>query len=187
MFFSYQLIIHFGYIESFLLLHGFSLVAVSRGFSLLQCTDFSLQWLLLLQRSGSGAHGLQQLRLTGSRAWAQQLWCTGLPALQHVGSSQTRDQTYVPCIDRWILNCWTTREVHIYLFQLVFLFPSFPISGFLDSSVGKESACNAGDPGSIPGLGRSPGERIGYPLQYSCASLMAQLVKDLPTMWETWV
>ena len=45
--------------------------------------------------------------------------------------------------------------------------------GFPDSSVGKESACNAGDPGSIPGLERSPGEGIGYPLQYSWASLVA--------------
>ena len=35
-------------------------------------------------------------------------------------------------------------------------------------SDGKKSACNAGDPGSIPGSGRSPGERNGYPLQYSC-------------------
>ena len=43
--------------------------------------------------------------------------------------------------------------------------------GFPDSSVGKESACNAGDPSSIPGSGRSPGEGIGYPLQYSRASL----------------
>ena len=60
-------------------------------------------------------------------------------------------------------------------------------SGFPDSSVGKESSCNAGDPGSIPGLGRSPGERIGYPLQYSWASLVAQLVKNLPAMRETWV
>ena len=59
--------------------------------------------------------------------------------------------------------------------------------GFLHSSVGKESTCNAGDPGSIPGLGRSPGEGIGYPLQYSWASLVAQLVKNLPAMWETWV
>ena len=59
--------------------------------------------------------------------------------------------------------------------------------GFPGSSVGKESACNAGDPGSMPGLGRSPGEGIGYPLQYSWASLMAQLVKNLPAMWETWV
>ena len=59
--------------------------------------------------------------------------------------------------------------------------------GFLDSSVGKESVCNAGDPGSIAGSGRSPGEGIGYPLQYSWASLVAQLVKNLPAMWETWV
>jgi len=58
---------------------------------------------------------------------------------------------------------------------------------FLDSSVGKESVCNAGDPGSIPGLGRPAGEGIGYPLQYSLASLVAQLVKNLPAMQETWV
>ena len=59
--------------------------------------------------------------------------------------------------------------------------------GFPDSSVGKESTCNAGDPGSIPGSGRSPGEGIDSPLQYSWASLVAQLVKNLPAMWETWV
>ena len=59
--------------------------------------------------------------------------------------------------------------------------------GFPDGSDGKESACNAGDPGSIPGSGRSPGEGISYPLQYSWAPLVAQLVKTLPTMWETWV
>ena len=57
--------------------------------------------------------------------------------------------------------------------------------GFPDSSVCKESACNAGDPGSIPGLGRSAGERIGYPFQFSWASLVAQLVKNLPAMWVT--
>ena len=50
--------------------------------------------------------------------------------------------------------------------------------GFPDSSVGKESACNADNPGSIPGLGRSPGEGIGYPFQCSWASLVAQLVKN---------
>ena len=55
------------------------------------------------------------------------------------------------------------------------------------SSVGKESACNAGDPGLIPGSGRSPGEVIGYPLQYFGASLVAQMVKNLPAVWETWV
>ena len=60
-------------------------------------------------------------------------------------------------------------------------------SGFPDSSVGKESTCNAGEPGLIPGLGRSTGEGISYPLQYSRASLVAQLVKNLPAMRETWV
>ena len=59
--------------------------------------------------------------------------------------------------------------------------------GFPDSSVGKETTCNAGDPSSIPGLGRSIGEGIGYPLQYSWASLVAQLVKNLPAIRETWV
>ena len=59
--------------------------------------------------------------------------------------------------------------------------------GFPGGSAGKESACNAGDPSSIPGSGRFSGEGIGYPLQYSWASLVAELVKNLPAMWETWV
>ena len=58
---------------------------------------------------------------------------------------------------------------------------------FPHSSVGKESICNAGDPGSISGLGSSPGEGIGYPLQYFWASLVAQLVKNPPAMQGTWV
>ena len=57
--------------------------------------------------------------------------------------------------------------------------------GFLYGSAGKESACNAGDSSSIPGSGSSAGEGIGYPLQYSWASLVAQLVKNLPAMQET--
>ena len=60
-------------------------------------------------------------------------------------------------------------------------------SGFPHSSVVKESACNAGDTGLIPGSGRSSEERIGCPLQYSWASLVAQLVKNLPAMRKTWV
>ena len=59
--------------------------------------------------------------------------------------------------------------------------------GFPDSSAGEESACNAGDPSLIPASGRSPGEGIGYPFQYSWASLVAQTVKNLPAMQETWV
>ena len=58
---------------------------------------------------------------------------------------------------------------------------------FLDSSVGKESACNAGDLSSIHGSGRSTGEGIGYPFQYSWASFVAQLIKSLPAVQETWV
>ena len=57
--------------------------------------------------------------------------------------------------------------------------------GFPGSSAGKESACNARDPGLIPGSARSPGEGIGYSLQYSWASLVAQLVKNLPAMRES--
>ena len=59
--------------------------------------------------------------------------------------------------------------------------------GFPGSSAGKESTCNAGDPSSIPGWGRSHGEGTGYPLQYSWASLVAQRVKSLPAIQETWV
>ena len=58
---------------------------------------------------------------------------------------------------------------------------------FPDSSVGKESSCNVGEPGSILGLGKSTGEGIGYPFWYSWASLVAQLVKNPPAIWETWV
>ena len=57
------------------------------------------------------------------------------------------------------------------------------MKGFPDSSVGKESACNTSD---LPGLGRSAREGIGYPPQYSWVSLVAQLIKNLPTMQETW-
>ena len=63
--------------------------------------------------------------------------------------------------------------------------------GFPDSSVGKEPACNVGDPGLIPGSGRSTGGGISYPLQYSWASLVAQLVKNLPAIqilqFSSWV
>ena len=59
--------------------------------------------------------------------------------------------------------------------------------GFPGGSCGKESNWNAGNPNQILGSGRSPGEGIGHPLQYSWVSLVAQMVKNLPAMWETWV
>ena len=70
---------------------------------------------------------------------------------------------------------------------MVFLLATSPKKGFPDSSVGKESTCNAGDPRLIPGLGRSTGEGLGHTLQHSWASLVAQLVKNPPAMCETWV
>ena len=63
----------------------------------------------------------------------------------------------------------------------------FYILGFPCGSGGKESTCNVGDLGLIPWLERSPGEGKGYPLQYSWASLLAQLIKNPPAMQETWV
>ena len=84
-----------------------------------------------------------------------------------------------------------TCRLYIYIFWNFFawkicLFPPF-IKDLPHSSVGKESACNAGDPGLIPESGRFPREGIGYPLQCSWASLVAQLVKNTPAMRETWV
>ena len=58
--------------------------------------------------------------------------------------------------------------------------PLVTVEGFPHSSVGKESTCNAGDPSSTPGSGSSPGEGKGYPLQYSRASLVVQMVKNPP-------
>ena len=76
----------------------------------------------------------------------------------------------------------STDFILIIVSHCVFL---YIYSGFPDSSIGKESACNAGEPGSIPRLGRSTGEQIAYPPQYSWASMVAQLVKNLPAMQES--
>ena len=69
--------------------------------------------------------------------------------------------------------------------QLIFI--CFEFMGFPGSSAGKESTCTVGDPSSIPGSGRSPGEGIGCPHQYSWAFLVAQVVKNPSAMRETWV
>ena len=85
--------------------------------------------------------------------------------------------------DRYSNNShWTRQPLFEWICVSVWDCPGFP-----GSSAGKESTCNAGDPDLIPGLGRSSGEGIGYPLQYSWASQEAQTVKNLPAMWETWV
>ena len=87
-------------------------------------------------------------------------------------------------------------QMQTFINRYQFIFNSFLsfIAGYIgsyqdfpDSSVGKESACNTGDPSLIPWSGRYAGEGIGYPLQYSWASLVAQLGKNPPAMQETWI
>ena len=97
---------------------GLSPVVVIGGYSSLRCAGLSLWWPLLLLSTSSRHPGFsscgtcaQQLWLAGSRAQAQQLWCTGLVAPRHVGSSGTRARTRVPCIGRWTPNHCATREV----------------------------------------------------------------------------
>ena len=119
-------------------MQAFSFTRVSGGYSQLRCAGFSLRWLLQLRSTGSRRAGFsscsrraqqlwlvcfsscgmqaQLLWLMGSRVQAQQLWCTGLVAPQHVGSSWTRARTRVPCIGRRILNHCTTREALLKLF-----------------------------------------------------------------------
>ena len=139
-YYYFHLFIYFWLQWVFVAAQGLSLVAASRGYSPLWCTGFSLRWLLLLRNTGSrhtgfsscGSRALerrlsscgsqaQQLWLTGSRAQAWQLWHTGLVAPWHVGSSQTRAQTRVPCIARRILNHCATREVPVSFFHLFVL------------------------------------------------------------------
>ena len=78
-----------------------------------------------------------------------------------------------------------------FIFQLFSEIISQPLPSYrnftksLDGSVGKESTCNAGDSGLIPGLGGSTGKGISCPLQYCWASLVIQLVKNPPAMQET--
>ena len=87
------------------------------------------------------------------------------------------------------LQCFLNPYLHPQTCVLAISLSHFYFLGgaFLKLVAGEESFCSGGDPGSIPGSGRSPGEGIGYPLQYSCASLLAQMVKNPPAMWETWV
>ena len=88
------------------------------------------------------------------------------------------------CVSAWLSCChWAPLCLCVPVVSLIL----WVCVSMCDSSVGKESACNAEDPSSIPVSGRSAGERISYPLQYSWASPVGQLVKNPPTIRETWV
>ena len=93
---------------------------------------------------------------------------------------QNRDKVWSQKIK---LKVCGDSQIYIYIFFFFF----FWLFYFLDSLVGKEYSCNAGDQGSFPRPGRSAGEGMGFALQYSWASLVAQLVKNPPAMQETWI
>ena len=106
---------------------GISLVAMSGGYSLLCCSDFSLWWLLLLQSTGS-----RHLGFSSCSTWAQYLWWKGLVAPWHVGSSQTRNSTHVPSIGGWFLTTGPPRSLCLTIFGVQFFTSSctlFHISG----------------------------------------------------------
>ena len=99
-------------------------------------------------------------------------------------SSQPRDWTLVFCVTGRFFTIWATREAHIHKYTHIHTI--YPL-GFPCDSAGKESDCNVGDLGSIPGLGRSPGEGKGYPLQYfDLESSMDCIVHGVAKSW-TWL
>ena len=139
-----------------------------------------------------------QPELNRSKIWTwncQRSFCFFFPhhitELQHIFSLLCRLQIKLPLdslpdhgnpLDKVI----TIQQIFQSLCASIIFMSIHFLMGFLQSSVAKESACNEGDPGLIPGSGRpSPG--VGYPLQYSWASPVAQLVKNPPAVWETWV
>ena len=103
------------------------------------------------------------------------LWCSAFFIAQLSDPYMTTGKTIA--LTRWIFAGKVMSLLYNMLSRL----------GFPDNPVGKESACNAEDPGSIPGSRRSPGEGISYPLQYSWVSFVAQLEKKLPEIRETCV
>ena len=109
---------------------------------------------------GPAVHGIFQARIL---EWAAIFFSRG--------SSQPRDRIHISGIGRWILYHWASGKAQEGEWSMVNknLFALLNYScGFPGGSDGKASVCNAGDPGSIPGLGRSPGEENGSPLQDYC-------------------
>ena len=149
---------HKPYIQYIFTIH-FLVVVVVQSLSHVQ----PLQPQRLCRLPGCSVHGILQARVL---EWVAISFSRGYFQLSY--------QTWVSCIaGRFFTTCFGV------------LLNS--INEFPDSSVGKESTCNAEDPAQIPGFEKSAGKGIGYSLQYSWASLVSQLVKKLPTMWDTWV
>ena len=106
-----------------------------------------------------------------------------------ISALNTRHESGKSCLVAGLRSTFSFSQLNMMsavgLPYMAFIILKFVPSGFPDNSVGKESTCNAGDPCSSPGLGRSNGEGIGCPLQYSWTFPVSQLVKNLPAMWET--
>ena len=134
--------------------------------------SFRIDWLDLLAVQGTLKSLLQHRSLKASI-----LWCSGFFMIQLSHPYMTTGKTVALTRRTFVSKAMSL------LFNMLFRF----VMCFPDSTVGKEFTCNAGDPGSIPGLGRTADEGIGYPLQCCWAPLLAQMVKNLPAMRETWV
>ena len=112
--------------------------------------------------------------------------CVGFPSYCVLHFQHNASQAVSICrVNEWVMKAPSLFTASLSCTGWDCQRPSMGYAG--TSSVGKESACNAGDPGLIPGLGRSAGEGISYPLQYTWSSFVTQLVKNLPAVWETWV
>ena len=123
-------------------------------------------------------------------------WTEEPGGLQSMGSQRVRQDWVTNSLLHYLAFAFFVKDKLIAFIESVSGLYSVPFIyfvnntlywGFLGSSVGKESACNAGGCGSIPGLKRSPGEGIGHPLQFTWASLVTQTIKNLLAMRETWV
>ena len=107
-------------------------------------------------------------------SWCGSLWVQASLIAQMVKNPLAMQELW---FDFWVRKiCWRRDRL-----------PTPVFLGFPCDSAGKESTCNAGDPSLISGSGRPFREGIGYPLQYSWASLVTQLVKNRPAMLQTWV
>ena len=109
-----------------------------------------------------------------------------------MNQSAPQSCTFQPS-ELWEINFyWLSHPVYGILFNIMATWPdqpgvTWPTWASLIAQLVRNLHCNAGDPSSIPGLGTSTGKGIGYPLQYSWASLVAQLMNNPPATWETWV